>query len=410
MTIWLLALVLIAAVAALGYRQSAIRVAFSFIGIIVAAFLAVPLGHLVSKILPKFTLKEPLLIWALGPVIAFIIISALFKVAAAPVHQKVDVYYKYHAGDLRLALWERLSRRLGLCLGILNGVAYAVLLAFLIYVPSYATIQLATSDEDPKWMRFLNVLGHGLHSSGMDKVARSIDRISDTDYRMIDLGATVYRNPLVQARLRNYPPFLRLAELPEFMSLGSDNDFQQTWLRITPFMEFINHPKIQAIRSNTELLKDVWYTTRADINDIPRYLGPENVSAKYDAIKILGRWTFDVPSAIAAIRRAKPNISSREMQGLRQYMDAAFGKTSLAVRPDNKLLIKSIPGMALPASAAAAAAAGTPNPQTLQGEWRDATEGKYQVSVAGANLLAAVEGERLIIKTPGIQMVFNREY
>jgi hypothetical protein len=175
-------------------------------------------------------------------------------------------------------------------------------------------------------------------------------------------------------------------------------------------MEFINHPKIQAIRSNTELLKDVWYTTRADINDIPRYLGPENVSAKYDPIKILGRWTFDVPSAIAAIRRAKPNISSREMQGLRQYMDAAFGKTSLAVRPDNKLLIKSIPGMALPASAAAAAAAGTPNPQTLQGEWRDATEGKYQVSVAGANLLAAVEGERLIIKTPGIQMVFNREY
>lgn len=409
MTIWLLALVLIASAAALGYRQGVIRVAFSFLGILAGAAVAVPLGHLVSKLLPKFTLKDPLLIWALGPIIVFIAVSAAFKAGAAPVHQKVDVHFKYHAGDLRLALWERLSRRLGLCLGILNGVAYAILLSFLIYVPSYATIQLATSDEDPKWMRFLNVLGQGLHSSGMDKVGRSIDRISDIDYRMVDMGATIYRNALVQARLRNYPPFLRLAEMPEFASLGSDNDFQQTWLRIAPIMEFLNHPKIQAIRSNPELLKEVWQTVRADVNDLRTYIGREGVSAKYDPIKILGRWTFDVPSATAAIRRAKPNISSREMQGLKAYMEAAFGKTALAARPDNKILVKDIPGMVLPASAAAAAAAGTPNPRNLDGEWKDVGD-KYLLSISGSDLQAAVEGERLIIKTPGIPMVFNREY
>ena len=34
------------------------------------------------------------------------LISALFKVAGLVVHQKVDVYYKYKAGDLRLALAE----------------------------------------------------------------------------------------------------------------------------------------------------------------------------------------------------------------------------------------------------------------------------------------------------------------
>src|SRR5512133_1937619 len=177
MTIWLLGLVLIASVAALGYRQGIIRVAFSFVGIFVGAILALPLGHLVSKILPKLSVHDPVLVWGLGPIIAFIIISAAFKAGALPVHQKVDVHFKYHAGDLRMALWERLSRRLGLCLGVVNGVCYAMLLSFVIYVPSYATYQFATSDEDPRWMRFLNLLGEGLHGTGMDKVARSLDRL-----------------------------------------------------------------------------------------------------------------------------------------------------------------------------------------------------------------------------------------
>lgn len=43
MTIWLLAILLVASLAALGYRQGAIRVAFSMAGILVGALLAVPL-------------------------------------------------------------------------------------------------------------------------------------------------------------------------------------------------------------------------------------------------------------------------------------------------------------------------------------------------------------------------------
>ena len=66
------------------------------------------------------------------------------------VHQKVDVHFKYHAGDLRLALWERLSRRLGLCLGLVNGALYIILISFVIYAFSYWTVQMATDDKDPK--------------------------------------------------------------------------------------------------------------------------------------------------------------------------------------------------------------------------------------------------------------------
>lgn len=408
MIIWLLALILIASVAALGYRQGVIRVAFSFVAILVGALLAVPLGHLVSKVLPKLGFKDPLLIWALGPIVVFILISAAFKVGAAAAHQKVDVHYKYHAGDLRLALWERLSRRLGLCMGILNGAGYAVLVAFLIYVPSYATYQVATSDEDPKWMRFLNLLGEGLHTTGMDKVARSFDRIPESDYRMVDMGATIYRNGLVRARLSNYPPFFRLAELPEFTALASDQEFNKSWLSMTPIMRLLELPSAQSIKNNPDLLKDIWTTLKPDVNDLRAYL-QTGTSAKYDPIKILGRWSFDVPFVTSSIRRAKPNISSREMQGLRLYMDAAFGKTTMIVRPDLRVTIKNVPGLTLPATAAAAAAAGTPNPQTMQGQWKD-LDGKYQLNISGTDLMATVEGDRLTIKTPGIDMVFNRDY
>src|SRR5436190_8316019 len=171
MLIWLLVIILIASVAALGLRQGAIRVAISFIGIIVGALLAVPLGRLMGKLLGVVGVKDPLLVWALGPILVFILISAAFKIGALTAHQKVDVYYKYHAGDLRLALWERLNQRLGLCLGVLNGVAYAVLLSLVVYVPAYAAVQFESSEEDPKWLRLLATLGRGLHSTGLDKVA-----------------------------------------------------------------------------------------------------------------------------------------------------------------------------------------------------------------------------------------------
>ena len=48
---WLLALVLLASLAGIGYRQGAIRVAFSFVGILMGALLAGPLGKLVKPLL-----------------------------------------------------------------------------------------------------------------------------------------------------------------------------------------------------------------------------------------------------------------------------------------------------------------------------------------------------------------------
>lgn len=403
MTIWILTVIVLASLAGLGFRQGAIRVGFSFFGIIIGALVAVPVGRLLGKVMGLVGVKDPLWVWILGPILAFIIVSVLFKVAAAAVHQKADVYYKYHAGELRMALWERLNHRLGLCLGLLNGAAYLVLIVFAIYLGSYATVQVATSDRDPKWMRLLNVMGRDLHSTGFDKVARSLDSVPQVDYDMVDFAAMIYRNPLTQARLRSYPPFLSLAELGEFQGLGSDKEFTEAWEKLEPVMSILSLPGIAAIRGNPVLLKLIWDTVQPDLADLRTYIQTGR-SPKYDPIKILGRWHFDVTSAVRAVRRTKPNMPASEMQKVRAAMEAAFGKAAMVAKPDHQVTLTDMPPLKT-------APGTTPTGlQTLQAQWKDLTEnGKYDLNVSGLDLVTTVEGDRLTIKTDTMELVFNRE-
>jgi len=192
MMIWLLALILLASLAALGYRQGAIRVAFSLIGIILGIILAVPLGKFLKPALGAVGIKNPVLLWVLGPVIVFVIISIIFKIAALAVHQKIDVFYKYRAGDLRLALWERLNERLGLCLGLVNGAIYLILISFVIYAMSYWTVQMASGETDPWMLRRFNGLGQDLHSIGFAKVAGDVSSLGVEAKNVRQIGG-VYR-------------------------------------------------------------------------------------------------------------------------------------------------------------------------------------------------------------------------
>ena len=416
MMIWALAVILIASVTALGWRQGAIKVAFSFMGIVLGALLAAPLGHPVSRLLGMVGVKDPLLNWALGPLVVFIIISVLAKIAAAAVHHKADVYYKYHAGDLRLALFERLNHRLGICLGLFNGTAYFILLSFVIYFMSYVTFQFGTSDSDPKWMRVVNSLGRDLDKTGFAKVARSIDKLPQTNFQMADLGALIYHNPLLEARLVNYPGFLSLGERPEFQELGNDKEFTQQWAGIEPVMSLMENSHLQAIRHNPELLQAIWTTVETNLDDVQTYLTTGR-SPRYDPTPILGRWKYDPNLALNAIRRAKPNISSLEMARLRRIMEGAYGKTELVAMPDNQLTLKNAPSLKfspqnvpIPAPGPNGVVVQPPPPpvQTVQGQWKDAN-GKYLLTISSQDIPSSVEGDRLDMKVETTDWVFARE-
>src|ERR1039458_4527062 len=172
MTIWILALLLLAAGAGMGLRQGAIRVAVSFVGIILSALLAWPLSSLIRPLLPHVGFHNPIVIWLLPPFLVFIVLLSLFKSFGLLLHHKADVYYRYKADDLQRLLWERLNKRLGLCLGLLNGLVYFILISFVIYDFSYWTLQVATSDEERLSVRILNRMGLDLQATGMIRAAR----------------------------------------------------------------------------------------------------------------------------------------------------------------------------------------------------------------------------------------------
>lgn len=405
MTIWLLGIVLLASLAGLGYRQGAIRVAFSFAGILVGALLAVPLGHLLMRPLMAVGLQDPLMAWAVGPLIMFLVISFVFKTGGFVVHRKAEVYYRYRTADVRQSLWERLNRRLGLCLGLVNGLLYLLLISWVIYAFSYCTIQLASSDTDPRGMRILNRLGWDLQKSGFAPAARAIDRMPKIYYDLADFVGMLLCNPQVRTQLDHYPVVMSLMESPDFKDLLTDKDLGDLWAKQPPISELLSQPKIQALLKNTQQLKLLEDTAISDLADLNVFL-TTGASPKYDPETILGYWDVDPNASLSLLVRAKPTLTFTQMTGLRTTVAQVFLKTTLIALPEHKVLLKALPSL----GAVASGMGGINMSKTdLVGEWKKVDDA-YQITFSGEqSLTGALQGEQLLLKGGPLVVVFEKE-
>lgn len=402
MTIWILAIVVIGITAAIGYSQGGIRMGVSFIGIIFATLLATIAGKLTTPILGAFGLKNPVLLWALPPLIGFILVSIVFEIIGVVVHRKVDVYYKYKAGDLRLALWERINARLGACVGVLSGTAYVVLISFLIYAISYCTIQMASADTDPRSIRIVNALGRDLESTKMTRAARAVDSLGTAFYDTADLAGLLYRHPLLEARLLRYPGLLALGERQEFQGIASDKNFSEARLRGATIQEVLDNPSAQAVFSNPELLRTLWQTLTPDLADLGYYL-TNGVSKKYED-KLLGRWVYDSSGTISAYRRAKPNTTSLEAQKMKAFMRERFGQVTMVAAPGHELFLKNMPQ-------GQPGAPGANTAKNLKGTWKEDGSTSYEFDLEGGTdrRKARFEGSRLVVTaSDGLSLAFVR--
>jgi hypothetical protein len=168
-------------------------------------------------------------------------------------------------------------------------------------------------------------------------------------------------------------------------------------------MTLVNHPLVQSIRNNPDLLKEIWATLTPNLSDLRVFL-EKGESQKYDSISILGRWKFDLNAAYSALRRAKPNMPSSEMQKLKRFFVIPFSKTTFVAMIDHQALLKDSPPLRLAPTGVPA-----PNTQTLQGQWKQ-VDAKYQLTLPGeGDLPISVDGERLTLKGPSMDWVFNRE-
>ncbi|MDB6018530.1 MAG: hypothetical protein JWR19_3019 [Pedosphaera sp.] len=406
MIIWILALLLFACLGFVGYRMGGIRAACSLLGLLFASLLAFPFGRLLNPILPLIGIKNPFLIWITGPFIIFLVILIAFKIVGLFVHRKVDVYYKYKAGDLRMALWHRLNAKLGLCIGLANGAVYLILFSLVIYVFSYATVQMAVGDNATGMFKTLNLLGRQVQSSGMNKVATAVDPMPPSYYQAADVIGLIYQNDLLESRLSRYPAFLSLGERAEFQDIASDKEFTELRQRQPSFAEIANHPKAQAIINNPDLLREIWAAAEPNLKDLEAFL-KTGQSARYDEEKILGRWTFDLNGVLALIKKNKPTLGSTEMQRLRALIGLALGNSTFIATPGKEAIIKKY-GTVTPATKAKPQA--TVDYRNLQGQW-SADGSNYQLAISEKpGLQVSVEGDRLTITGDTWPLRFSRNF
>lgn len=418
MTIWILALVLLVALAAVGYSQGAIRVGFSFIGLVTGALLAMPLAGIVKPILPPLGVEHPLIIWALAPFIVFILIQILFKSIGLFVHKKVDLYYKYKVGELRQALWKRLNQRLGLCLGLANATIYLVLIAMVIYPMSYFTAQTTGEAEPSRMVRLLNRAGRDLQASGFAKAAFAIAPVPTVYYDVCDILGLIYQNPLLYGRLAQYPLFLGFAEQPAFRDLGADKGFVEMLLRPAPISEVLNNDRLKTILKDKQLLMSLWERTLPCLDDLRTFL-ETGKSPKFDPEKILGRWVFDLNGSVVALKRARPNLRSTDLRQLRLGFFPQLKRATLIATPENQVFIKNLVRIkptsptTAPRTAPPQAVALSTETVDLQGSWKKIGE-SYRLSFTdqgkSLRLEATTEGEKLTVTGEAFPLVFRREY
>ena len=409
MTIWILALVVMAACIALGHKLGAINASFTFVGILFGALLASPIGGLLKHLLSHVGISNPTTLWAVSPIVAFVLVMALFRVAGHFVHHKVEMFYKYKAGELRMALYERLNARLGACIGTLNGTAYLVLISFLIFNFSYWTSQVATSSDESRTTRLVNQLGADLHSTGMAKPARAFVTMdaprSPTGtnfYNLANLAGLICQNQnsAFSDRLANYPAFISLAERDDLQQLAN-SDFAKSWNSHAPMGQLLNDPSFKPLLQNTELVNAVWGTVQSNLDDLVTYL-QTGKSPKYGEEKILGRWDFNLSTTIAMLRQSRPNIVASDMKTIRASWQLGYSNTTLVAAGDGQVFLKSLPNFK----------AKPPTPETWKGSWT-ANGADYDLTLAnnGENkpMKATISGTRMTLKDDKNTLILDRE-
>lgn len=398
MIAWILGIVVVGLVALAGYYQGALRAAISFVGLVLASILASPLAGPMKSLLSLVGLKHPAVQAIVAPVAVFIVVVAIFKIVAAQMHKKIDTYYKYKVSDTQRGLFERVNQRLGVAVGVANGVIYFFALTVLFYSLGYFTVQVEAAQNSPLTTRALNAFARDLESSGMAKAAAPFMPSSGAYFDAADVVGDLYHTPLLQSRVAQYPAFLSLAERQEFKNMAGDVTFQeQAWLRQPRprFSELINHERMRPIAKDPGMFGTMWSLAKPDVADLKTYL-ETGQSPKYGHEKILGRWEFDYRESFARARKAKPLMTLQEIRAARKVMGALNNSVFTALI-DHKAIFK---------------VASSNNVQVLEGTWQAGSEGNYVVSLSqGGKTLdvpVVVEDAKLILVREGQALVFEK--
>lgn len=336
MTIWILAILLLAGLAAAGYSQGAIKVAFSLVGIFAGMLFAMPLSPVVVPLLPFIGITNSWTQAIIAPIVAFYAIGAAFKIGAAFVHRKVEYHYKYHASDSVRALWERMNRRLGASLGLINGWLYLLLICVAISTLGYFTTQTGASESGSVVMRTFNRMALDLRETHMNKVVAGVNPAPERFYEISDFLGFVANNRGVVKRFGSYPPMVVLTRKPVFQAIANDKEYQKLVENERDPSVILDHPHSQEVLTNAEAMSDL---LAIDLKDFTAYLSTGK-SPKYQEERILGSWVYDFPASFKLAKTQEPDMLTSRTMRLKKELAERYAGAVLVATIDNKLTVQ----------------------------------------------------------------------
>jgi hypothetical protein len=342
MSMWILAIVLILIFAGIGFGQGAIRTAISLVGLIIALYVAVPLGGLLRPLMAPLGVTNPVWLTLIPPLVAFLLVYMVFSGLSFFAHHKVYLIYKYRRDDVDRIRWERANRHSGAALGVLTGSIVFLVVAGLIYAAGYLTVQIS-ADNNPSTINFINSVREDMAESGFDKAAAKFEPASQTYYETADVLGLLYHNPLLQSRLATYPGLLTLGQKPEFQEIGNDKEYNDLVFGKAPVTAIIDHPRTQAILGNREIMDQLMAVDRKDLQEYLR----TGKSSKFEDEEILGIWNLDKDAVLTFLRKSNPDIRARELRMLKQALDMV-PLISLIATPENKVIVRGADAPAAP--------------------------------------------------------------
>jgi hypothetical protein len=342
MSIWILAIIVLALGGLAGWRLGGIRAAIAFVGILFAWLLAVPLGKIFHFLLPWIGVANPVYQWIFAPVCGFILVTSIFAVVSFNVHRKVDVYYRHQPSQLKLGLWERLNTRLGICVGLLNGAMYFLLISFFIFNFAYWTTQISANASEPPFVtRLVNNLGDEMESTGFARAAAAVGTPAAENYKLADFTGFLMQNKDADARLATYPGLTGIWRRDEMQQFVQDGVLTNAPAAGASVGDLWSDSNIQDFLKNKDMIARMrgFFATNGD--DLLTYL--QTGKSKYDSEKLIGLWQFNPSVTLAWFRQNQPQTTPKEMAAIRSLWTAAYGQATILVTGDNKIFITKYP-------------------------------------------------------------------
>jgi len=351
MSLWITAIGLLAVFAGIGFAKGAIRMAISFVGLLIGMAAAIPLGRALKPVMGTIGIVNPAWVTVVPPLIAFVLVYLIAMGLSFFVHHKIYLRYKYKHDDVERIRWEGMNRHVGVGLGLLTGAVIFFGLSGLIYAAGYLTVQVS-GEGNPAWVNYINSVRQDMATTGFDKAAAKFQPAPKLFFDTADVLGMLYHNPLLQGRLAQYPYFLSLGEKTEFQEMGNDKEYNDLIFGKAPVTSIIDHARTQWMLGNAELID---YLKATDVNDLKEYLRTGK-SPKYEINEIIGVWDLDKDAVVTHLRKANPDIKAKDLRVMKQAF-ANIPRVSLLALPDKKVVVKGGSGAPAPVEAAAPAPA-----------------------------------------------------